>query len=148
LSVKGINGATSGATSLIQNEIFHHVVLFPIVVAPGDSLSLKERRKLLYTPFTTYSTPGRPVSLTFALVDRLRKSRFHLQARLCCTACNIISLTWMVGLRFDGVVGYRICLTHRRPPVRARVEPFFLYGPLLHSIRLHVTPPAFHFMAH
>ena len=26
--------------------------------------------------------------------------------------------------RFDGVVGYRICLTHRRPPVRARVEPF------------------------
>ena len=28
--------------------------------------------------------------------------------------------------RFDGVVGYRICLTHRRPPVRARVEPSFL----------------------
>jgi hypothetical protein len=27
--------------------------------------------------------------------------------------------------RFDGVVGYRICLTHRRPPVRARVEPSF-----------------------
>ena len=133
MSVKGINGATSGATSLIQNEIFHHVVLFPIVVAPGDSLSLKETRKLLYTPFTTYSTPGRPISLTFALVDRLRKSRFHLQARLllgvsAVTACSIISLTWMVGLRFDGVVGYRICLTHRRPPVRARVEPFFLWS--------------------
>ena len=30
--------------------------------------------------------------------------------------------------RFDGVVGYRICLTHRRPPVRARVEPFFFSG--------------------
>jgi hypothetical protein len=144
VSVKGINGATSGATSLIQNEIFHHVS-FPIVVAPGDCFALEN---LLYAPFTTYSPPGRSVPLTFALVDRLRKSRFHLQARLCCTACNIISLTWMVGLRFDGVVGYRICLTHRRPPVRARVEPFFLYGPLLHSIRLHVTPPAFHFMAH
>jgi hypothetical protein len=127
VSVKGINGATSGATSLIQNEIFHHVS-FPIVVAPGDCFALE---KLLYAPFTTYSPPGRPVSLTFALVDRLRKSRFHLQARLllgvsAVNACSIISLTWMVGLRFDGVVGYRICLTHRRPPVRARVEPFFL----------------------
>ena len=30
--------------------------------------------------------------------------------------------------RFDGVVGYRICLTHRRPPVRARVEPFFIFS--------------------
>jgi hypothetical protein len=28
--------------------------------------------------------------------------------------------------RFDGVVGYRICLTHRRSPVRTRVEPFLL----------------------
>ena len=27
--------------------------------------------------------------------------------------------------RFGGVVGYRICLTHRRPPVRARAESFF-----------------------
>jgi hypothetical protein len=32
--------------------------------------------------------------------------------------------------RFDGVVGYRICLTHRRSPVRTRVEPFF-YKPKL-----------------
>ena len=27
--------------------------------------------------------------------------------------------------RFGGVVGYRICLTHRRSPVRARAESFF-----------------------
>ena len=27
--------------------------------------------------------------------------------------------------RFGGVVGYRICLTHRRPPVRARAESIF-----------------------
>ena len=33
-----------------------------------------------------------------------------------------------ISERFDGVVGYRICLTHRRSPVRTRVEPFlFLY---------------------
>ena len=27
--------------------------------------------------------------------------------------------------RFDGVVGYRICLTHRRSPVRTWLESFF-----------------------
>ncbi|KIK53871.1 hypothetical protein GYMLUDRAFT_924408 [Collybiopsis luxurians FD-317 M1] len=27
---------------------------------------------------------------------------------------------------FDGVVGYRICLTHRRSSVRARVEPVLM----------------------
>ena len=34
VNVKGINGATSGATSLIQNEMFRHVLL-PVMVAPG-----------------------------------------------------------------------------------------------------------------
>ena len=34
-----------------------------------------------------------------------------------------------VWKRFDGVVGYRICLTHRRSPVRTRVEPFFFSSP-------------------
>ena len=29
--------------------------------------------------------------------------------------------------RSDGVVGYRICLTHRRSPVRTRVRSFFFY---------------------
>ena len=29
--------------------------------------------------------------------------------------------------RFGGVVGYRICLTHRRSPVRARAESFFIF---------------------
>src|SRR6266566_557735 len=34
--------------------------------------------------------------------------------------------TWeKLSKRFDGVVGYRICLTHRRSPVRTRVEPIF-----------------------
>ena len=32
---------------------------------------------------------------------------------------------WISDYGFDGVVGYRICLTHRRSPVRTRVEPFF-----------------------
>ena len=36
----------------------------------------------------------------------------------------VIALSDSTDYRFDGVVGYRICLTHRRPPVRARVEPF------------------------
>ena len=40
--------------------------------------------------------------------------------------------------RFGGVVGYRICLTHRRPPVRARAESFFFYP---HSV--FPCPPAF-----
>ena len=31
-----------------------------------------------------------------------------------------------IDKRFGGVVGYRICLTHRRPPVRARAESFCL----------------------
>jgi hypothetical protein len=122
------------------------------VVSPrGLSLAdWKERRKLVIAPFPTHSTP-------FAAVDRLRKSRFspsptapHMCALVCsfgrqyCTACNYISLIWTIHLRFDGVVGYRICLTHRRPPVRARVEPYFFslipehcpgssLAPLLHS---------------
>jgi hypothetical protein len=29
-----------------------------------------------------------------------------------------------ISARFDGVVGYRICLTHRRSSVRSWVEPF------------------------
>ena len=29
--------------------------------------------------------------------------------------------------RFDGVVGYHICLTHRRSPVQTRVEPAFFF---------------------
>ena len=30
-------------------------------------------------------------------------------------------------MRFDGVVGYRICLTHRRSSVRAWVESYFVH---------------------
>jgi hypothetical protein len=86
----------------------------------------------------------------FCPVDRSWKSRFsptppHIapSKHVCysfghqyCTACDYISLIWMVDLRFDGVVGYRICLTHRRPPVRTRVEPFF-FLPLQCSIPFH-----------
>lgn len=35
-----------------------------------------------------------------------------------------IRLNWQSRARFDGVVGYRICLTHRRSSVRAWVESF------------------------
>ena len=38
--------------------------------------------------------------------------------------------TLTTAQRFGGVVGYRICLTHRRSPVRAWVESFLLAGPL------------------
>ena len=41
-----------------------------------------------------------------------------------CAVCDHFRWVWIGVWRFDGVVGYRICLTHRRPPVRARVEPF------------------------
>ena len=56
LSVNGINGATSGATSLIRNECF--VIVVSIVVTHRDCLSLKERREIAIAPFRTYSTPG------------------------------------------------------------------------------------------
>ncbi len=45
--------------------------------------------------------------------------------------------------RFDGVVGYRICLTHRRSPVRTRAEPFF-FSPLptpTWKVVVHISPP-------
>ena len=42
---------------------------------------------------------------------------------------------------FGGVVGYRICLTHRRSPVRARAESFYYslttFGP---RTRMEVSP--------
>ena len=48
--------------------------------------------------------------------------------------------------RFDGVVGYRICLTHRRPPVRTRVEPFLWHCTFavyrLHKLLSCCVPPA------
>jgi hypothetical protein len=86
VSVKGNKSCHYGATSLIRNEMFGHGC-FQLwsLVAPKDSP--KERIKYVIAPF-----PGSSVSLTFALVDRLRKSRFSptvssshmcaLQARL------------------------------------------------------------------
>src|SRR6266576_2448432 len=38
--------------------------------------------------------------------------------------CPLDNSLRLRSTRFDGVVGYRICLTHRRSPVRTRVEPF------------------------
>ena len=53
-------------------------------------------------------------------------------------ACDHFRLVGINGWRFDGVVGYRICLTHRRPPVRARVEPFLYHSHLIISAGAHI----------
>ena len=56
------------------------------------------------------------------------RSRSHI---LMSAHCRWAEIT---DKRFGGVVGYRICLTHRRSPVRARAESFF--SPLLHAVIL------------
>jgi hypothetical protein len=33
--------------------------------------------------------------------------------------------------RFDGVVGYHVRLTHERSPVRARIEPTYIFEELM-----------------
>ena len=38
--------------------------------------------------------------------------------------------------RFDGVVGYRICLTHRRSPVRAWLESIFCFFALVTTSKM------------
>jgi hypothetical protein len=44
---------------------------------------------------------------------------------------DVMGLSIMRTSRPDGVVGYRICLTHRRSPVRARVRSnLFVFVPI------------------
>ena len=119
-------------------------------------LSLPERekeREKYYRPIPQYWCSGNSVSLTFVLVDRLRKSRSLPHSHTCAPSKHVCSIFWGViigsayhyislirifGLRFDGVVGYRICLTHRRSPVRTRVEPsFFSSHPSARRLSLH-----------
>jgi hypothetical protein len=100
---------------------------------PVERLSLR-KREICYCPIPQlqYSREFRFLdfcpcgSLAEVTVQPHSQPR-ALQARLLqySTACNYISLIRLFHLRFDGVVGYRICLTHRRSPVRTRVEPFF-----------------------
>ncbi len=129
----------------LKCEIFRHL-LFPVVVAPRDRPSFARNGKRENEIVTAPTIPGFSL-LTFVLVDRSRKSRFgstsqphtcaHFHARSkplsafrvttvlhsLRSSCDHHLFIWPTGWRFDGVVGYRICLTHRRSPVRTRVEP-------------------------
>src|SRR5258708_35972662 len=113
------------------------VICFRLWMLRQTSLAMESKIVTAPGPFPTYPAPVIP---SFALVDLLQKSRFSPTPHTCysfvgrhhCTDCDHHCLVCWTDCRFDGVVGYRICLTHRRSPVRTRVEPFFFVAVLSH----------------
>ena len=114
-----------GATSLIRNEMFRHCCfqLCSLLETTVSFIPNLQHSRALYPCGSVAEVAVQPHSQPHTCA--LSKHVCYNFGRQYCTASNYISLIWISELRFDGVVGYRICLTHRRSPVRTRVEPFF-----------------------